>query len=174
MANDCGYGMKVKGNHANVEEFIRAMRWEGEYEEQGIGRVFSCDVSIICKEDDVCIYDLFGDCAWSIWSAMRKANNPNNIEALSKKLNLTIEVFSEEPGIGFMEHFAVENGKVLCDDCIDWTSICIDEMEDDEEEFWENYGEELAKEGITRENYEEYVQDERIDIGGIKWEYEFI
>ena len=175
MANNCDFGMKVKGIKSNVEAFVRAMQWEGEYAEQGVGRIYYCDViESNAQDDNVWVFDLCGDCAWSIWTAMRNAENPNNIEALSKRLNLMIEVISEEPGVGFMEHFAIDNGEILCDDCIDWTSICIDEIEDDEEEFWENYGAELAKEGITRDNYMDYVVDDYINIGGIEWDYDFI
>lgn len=172
MANCCSYGMRIKGDKVNVEEFIRAMKWEGEYEEQGTGRVYDCDVYDEYELDGKYVVQCNGSCAWSVLSAMRQFDNENNIEQLSARLNLIIEAFSEECGLQFMEHFAIDSGAVLCDDCIDWTCYCIDEIE--EEDFWEEYGEDLIKAGITKDNYMDYVIDDRISIGGIEWDYEFI
>lgn len=178
MANNCWYDLSVKGTEADVKEFIRAMKWEGEYAEQGVGRVFDFYISdefewsglYYCKAD--------GDCAWSVKSAMCNISNPNNLEELSKRLNLTIEIFSSEPGIGFKEHFVVENGTVMCDDCFDYYECDIDEFEemmqngDIGDDFWEQ--DYVVEAGMTKENYMEFEHDGYIEVGGCELNWEFV
>ena len=48
MANNAYYHAHIKGDESNVKEFIRAMKWEGEYAENGAGRIFSCYVIDEC------------------------------------------------------------------------------------------------------------------------------
>ena len=129
MANNAFYLMKVVGNRDNVEAFIRAMKWQGEYTEQGIGRVFNADVYE--QEDNYAMIE--GDCAWSVVSAMRNEGNPNNIEKLSTRLNLAIEVYCEECGFEFQEHFLVMNGDVIIDECVDWEEYAVEDFETKEE-----------------------------------------
>lgn len=180
MANNAYYRAHIKGDESNVKEFIRAMKWEGEYAENGAGRIFSCYVIDECvlwsDANHAYFCDMEGDVAWSILSALRKEYNPNNIEELSKRLNLVIEMFSQEPGMGFMEHFVVDNGKVLCDDCFDYCEYDIDKfeenMDDIGDEFWEQ---DFVKEsGITRENYIEFANDGYIEIGGCPMDWEYV
>lgn len=79
-----------------------------------------------------------GYCAWSVYSCMFKGDytyydrfikeNYNNkyigfkgttLPDESKNLNLKIEVYSEESGCAFMEHFLIDNGEILIEDCVD-------------------------------------------------------
>lgn len=96
-----------------------------------------------------------GECAWSVTNCMfdeeytdygkwRNSVSPftfkgTTIPELSKELNLKIEIYSEETGVGFMEHYLIEDGKILIDDCV-------------------NYEEEYNEE-----------TDEYTSIGGIEW-----
>lgn len=175
MANNCWYRLKVKGSKDNVEEFIRAMKWEGEYADGGVGRVFCCyETPRYADADEVCISaELEGDCAWSVLSSMRAENNPNNIEELSKRLSLGIEVYSEEVGMEFQEHFAVLNGEIQCDDCIDYAEVqeeCIEDMDD---EFWES--DMVESSGVTKENYKDYLDDGYLRVGGYdSWDWEYV
>lgn len=181
MANNCSYDMKVCGKKKNVEEFIRAMRWEGEYGDQGVGRVFSCDA---CQEDtfeDSFGYHtrLYGDCAGSIWMAMEKENDPNNIKKLAERLNLKIEVISEESGIGFMEHKAWSGKETLCYECAEWVQLLVDDIEEEienddiDDEFWNQKM--LLDEGITKDNYKEFADDTGvIRVGGVPYEFIYV
>lgn len=174
MANYCDYYMIVKGEAAHVEEFIRAMSWEGEYENCGVGRVYDCDV--IEKDTDLdglTFAVLTGNCAWSIISAMRIESNENNIEKLSARLNLAIEAYSSECGCEFQEHYCVINGVIQCDDCIDYTEICIEDLEEIGDDFWEQSW--IVDAGVTKENAMEYAEDDWIKIGGYdSWTWEFV
>lgn len=82
----------------------------------------------------------------------------------SKLLNLTIEVFSEEYGVGFQEHYVIQNGNVIIDECVDAQEYVACEF-DTVEEFNEEYGL-----NITKEQFEE---DDYIVIGGFgDWEFD--
>ena len=62
MANNAYYEIKVVGRQDNVEAFVRAMLWEGEYEQQGAGRVFSCEVYGQGESNNGYYVLLSGDC----------------------------------------------------------------------------------------------------------------
>lgn len=164
MANNAFYSMKVVGRQDNVEAFVRAMNWEGEYEEQGIGKVFSCEVYDKGQSFNGYCVLIAGDCAWSIKSAMRTYNNPNNIEKLSSKLELAIEAYSEESGNGFQEHLLVINGDVEIDECIGWNAIDVEELDKVDDDFWQR--DYVVASGITKENAKEYAVDGYVSIGG--------
>lgn len=164
MANNAFYSMKVVGAHRNVDEFIRAMQWNGEYAEQGVGRVFNADVYE--REDTYAI--IGGDCAWSIISAMRNEANKNNIEKLSERLNLAIEAYCEECGFEFQEHFLVKNGNVIIDECIDWEEHCVEDY-DTKEEAEEDLGTTFTEEEWSSREANDY----RICRGGYdSWDFE--
>lgn len=164
MANNAFYLMKVVGNHNNIEAFIRAMKWQGEYTEQGVGRVFNADVSE--QEGNYAMIE--GDCAWSVISAMRNEGNPNNIEKLSARLNLAIEVYCEECGFEFQEHFLVINGNVIIDECIHWEEHAVEDYDTKEE------AEEELDTTFTDEEWENReANDYRICRGGFdSWDFE--
>ena len=68
-----------------------------------------------------------GDCAWSVYCCMLPGEGSyysdlgqllyygTNLVELSKDLGVRIEVFSEEPGMCFQEHYLIENGKLVLD-----------------------------------------------------------
>lgn len=164
MANNAFYLMKVVGDRNNVEAFIRAMKWQGEYTERGVGRVFNTDVYE--QEDNYAMIE--GDCAWSVISAMRNEANHNNIEKLSARLNLNIEVYCEECGFEFQEHFLVMNGDVIIDECVDWEEYAVEDFETKEE------AEEELEVTFTDEEWaNRRSNDYRITRGGFdNWDFE--
>lgn len=169
MPNYSYYEMKIKGTKKNVEKCIRAMRWEGEYADNGVGRVFNCD--IIEQNDNFTIVG--GDCAWSISSAMRKGENENNIEKLSKKLNLSIEAYSEEPGCEFQEHFCVINGNIQLDECVDYIETYEEDVPELDDCFWTQQV--VVEAGVTKDNYTDYLADGYLHIGGYSsWDWLYV
>ncbi len=42
------------------------------------------------------------------------------------RLNLTVEIFSSEPGIGFQEHYIINKGEIKVDECPDYSEIWYD------------------------------------------------
>lgn len=186
MANHCYFEMRVKGTKANCEEFFQAMKGEGKYsgdkwENQGVGRVFDVDLINEGNTESDGYYFLSGDCAWSIETAMRNPNNPNNIAELSEHLELTIEAFSQEEGLQFMEYFCIENGEVTKDEVEDWVSIYFEDWvtEDNMGEQWDenilpngSLAEELGRRyGITRENFIDHMNEDSLEAGGFPFAY---
>lgn len=175
MANNAIYRMKIVGAQDNVQEFIRAMQWKDEYTDCGAGRVCDCEVFSEGTVSGTSLYscECEGACAWSIISAMRNGANPNNIERLSERLKLAIEAYASECGFEFQEHFCVINGEIQCDECIDWTEVDVDALEDVEDGFWEKDW--VVESGITKENATQYAEDGYVSIGGYtEWNFELI
>jgi hypothetical protein len=104
---------------------------------------------------------------------MRQNSDSNNIEQLSARLNLAVEAYSSECGFEFQEHFCVINGEVQCDECIDWTEVDIDVLENIGDDFWEQDW--VVESGITKENATQYAEDGYVSIGGYaEWNFEIV
>ena len=153
MANNCFYSMYVKGSKEDVEEFIKVIKADYDYgtmkfsHDRHMFRVFSADEVEIEKRDDgkygVVIN---GDCAWSVQSCMLEDGyyarckaqygdqfRGTSLENESENLNLEIEVFSEECGCCFQEHYVIRNGYVDVEECVEWHEYFIDEYDTKEE-----------------------------------------
>ena len=161
MPNICCYEMKIIGKKENVNKLITYLQAFYDYnssaevckEDKHFFRVF--DAYVDEQTDQYAIVS--GSCAWSVTSCMLHQGNINYytdfkkrypkifqgtcMEETTEELDLKVEIFSEEPGEGFMEHYLIDKGKILIDDCVD---------------YYEEYDEET---------------DEIHPIGGLKWEY---
>lgn len=178
MANLCFYSMKVVGERReNLEKFFRAMNWDGEYKESGVGRVYDCDMveEITQRADGLYQMTVAGDCAWSVQSSMIQGvrrDFPNGLPVQSERLNLDIEVYAEECGMEFQEHFLFRKGEQLIADCVDWYDIDLEDFEDDAEkvkEIIEDYG---VEQYIKTGNYKDYVEDGYLRLGGFEWTFQ--
>lgn len=138
MANDCLYEMRIRGKRKEVKRFIDCLKADYDYTDgkkpanKHFFRVFDC-----YDEDE---YENVGDglvekyvwgyCAWSVHSCMCegestyyenvKENHPKTfmgtcLREASK--NLQVEIFSEETGMCFAEHYYYNNGQCVCDEC---------------------------------------------------------
>jgi len=185
MANNCMYEMRVVGkNKENVEKFIEymksgynynAMDFDAEYHIGG--RVFEADTLGVEKEDGGYGATIIGDCAWSVWTCMMAGPHTYyndlhkeygdkcrslSLEVASAMLNLDIEVFSEEPGMAFSEHYLIKHGDVLISEETEYIEHwfeCYGSMED----FIEKTGVEITEEQwkyndyVVEGGYGEYV-----------------
>jgi len=153
MPNYCNYSMCVVGEKENIEEFIKVIQADYNYgtmefsHDRHMFRVFEAD----CSEIEECVDGRFrtiinGCCAWSVSSCMfeggyyntLKADYPDNfrgttLDRESKKLKLSIEVYSEEGGCCFQEHYVIIDGNIVCDECVDWSEIWVEDYETKEE-----------------------------------------
>lgn len=103
---------------------------------------------------------LTGSCAWSVVTCMFDDDNgtyygswkKNNFYdckdfrgthmiEVTKDLDLEVEIFSKEDGCGFMEHYVLNKGELLIEECVDY-----------------------------REEYDE-ESEEVSEIGGMEWNY---
>lgn len=169
MANNCLFDMRISGKRENALELIKMMQWKGEYEHNGLGRIFSCETPYKFEEykDGYGHIDVFGDCAWSVLCAMMAGYREISLESETKRLNLVVEVYSSEPGCCFQEHFVIDRGCVLTSECVDY------------EEHWVSGYDSL--EAYNKDNETNFTEDMinesgDICIGGfgdryMNWEY---
>lgn len=137
MPNYCNYEMKIRGSKNAIQRVVDCLKADYNYtigkpEHKHFFRVFQAEVSDFVKVDDKDTYEVFiwGDCAWSVYSCMCKGEHTyynslkesypdifmgTTLEEQSK--DCIIEVFSEEEGMEFSEHYLFENGKCLIDAC---------------------------------------------------------
>lgn len=121
MANNCCFNMMVVGSKDNVKELAAIMNYE--HPEKKMCRIFS---AYVYEEDTMPNGEYYakisGDCAWSVYVCMfdgahtyaSQISDPEvtTLPAESARLNLDIEVYSDEPGVGFAEHYRIINGVV--------------------------------------------------------------
>ena len=143
MANNCVFSMRIVGNKVSVDEFIKVVKSDYHYSDEGVyrgsfdrhlSRIFNREViSYIAEASGQCIAEISGDCAWSVYSCMTEGgyysrrflkdysdrSHATTLKLESGKLGLEIEVFSEELGLGFREHFLFDNGETIIDACFD-------------------------------------------------------
>lgn len=133
MANNCWYEMRVVSkSKSSLERFISIMNYADP--EYYIYRVFLAEPDEIKEHDGFFHVNIAGDVAWSCyrWFSDKEdtenvLNSENNktahyvsIPILCQRLCLGVEVFSQEIGLGFEEHYLVDHsGEILADDCID-------------------------------------------------------
>ena len=159
------YSMCVIGKKNDVEEFIKVAQADYDYgtmefsHDRHFFRVFEAYYNgIEDLGDDLYQVIINGDCAWSVGCCMFrggyyddfKKRFPNEfrgttIQIESKRLNLSVEVFSEECGMCFQEHYIVIDGDIIETECEDWYEYDISEYET-KEEAEKDYGIEITDE----------------------------
>ena len=178
MPNICDYSMKVIGREEDVNEFIEIMQNDYDCtpnEPRHFWRVFEAYEDY---RDDLwngmVSVQLSGDCAWSVHTCMTEGGyqrdhmsdgtNGTTLRAESERLNLVIEVFSEECGMGFMEHYLYAFGKEIFDICVDYHEYYLENFDSVEE-----FNEELNL-NWTQEEFDNY-EDDRYTEGGLEWDF---
>lgn len=165
MANICGFSMCVKGQHEDIEAFYNAMSQNGNIY---MGRGADAEIQYEDEENRAFID---GWCKWSIQSALithaiSMRTEPEiwhfgNVDASQlefitlveacEKWNLTVEVYSEECGCEFQEHYVIDKGETVCSECVDYYEYYLDDYETKEE---------------AEEELEIEITDEEWDEGG--------
>lgn len=176
MANTCDFLMKVRGNRDDIEQFYKALNQNGKI---WVGRGAETDINF--REDGAAF--MLGLCKWSVLSSLvdnailmrtepdKWFHKPDEEEheyitlwEACKKWNLIMEVYSEESGCEFQEHFICDKGDVICNECVEWHEYCICDYETKEEAE-----KELGLEILD----EEWEGEEWIHRGGFgDWVYE--
>jgi len=102
-----------------------------------------------------------GYCAWSVYSCMfkgdgigtymgdatygRKTDKAISIDEASKQLGLQIEIFSEEPGMCFSEHYYIDNGEIVCKEETQYTECWLEYYDKESDCFEEEAYNELSE-----------------------------
>lgn len=187
MANYAQFEMRVVGDPLNVKKFIEIMQVD-EYDTTPNGkphffRIFEAHLE---KKSDVKhgFAHIDGYCAWSIVSCMTdvsphtyynqhaydlddngeiKLPNATHLAETTKKLNLKVETFAEEAGVGFEEHIIYDNGEEVLNDVVDMVEYLTDDYIDVHE---------LNKESNLNIDKETFAKNEYIKLGGFDiWDF---
>ena len=146
MPNYCNYEMKIVGSKSAIDKVIECLRANYDYRtgkvpHEHFFRVFQCEIDeeLVDMGNDIYLQHLWGDCAWSVFSCMCsgegsyydsvKKDYPEIFKGTTlaeQSKNCCIEGFSEEPGVGFSEHYIYYKGECLCDKCEELEQVGYD------------------------------------------------
>lgn len=137
MPNYCNYEMKIKGSKDAIKRVLECLKADYDYEEgkpkhKHFFRVFEAyeDKEMKDNGDGTFTQFVWGDCAWSVCCCMCgggtyynscKESYPDTFmgtDLVEQSQDCEIEVFSEEEGMEFSEHYIFKNGECLCDDTV--------------------------------------------------------
>lgn len=126
MPNICNFDMKVSGKKKDIERLYKMLNYD-ESEKYRFYRVFECfytyEEDLEDVSDDECVSTFIsGECAWSVKNCMLAESSDEyehltSIDKVSKELDLLIEIVSEERGFNFTEHYVIDNGEILINEC---------------------------------------------------------
>ena len=143
MPNYCYYEMRVRGKRENIEEFVKVMT---DYERpKHFWRVFSAYTDYDePDENGLTTAMISGDCAWSVHCCMcigpctyagdADEEYRTSLQDESKRLQLEIEVYSDEPGMAFQEHYHYDKGEELEAECVDCCHYWFEEIDGESEQ----------------------------------------
>ena len=173
MPNYCDYEMKIKGSKQAIRRVVKCLEADYNYskgkpEHRHFFRVFDVFQNGNLEKNDDGTWSLYvyGDCAWSVYSAMVSKTGESYYYACKEKYpqdfmgttlleeskNCEIEVFSEEIGCMFSEHYLFKNGKCLIDDLVELKALGYDKDGNLTEHIdWDNYEDEIVYDNPHRE-----------------------
>ena len=154
MANLCSFSMILKGEEADIDKFKNMMKQTGNVWMGRGAEILNEETEE--TEDGKCRCQIDGYTKWSVHSslidnAISMRTEPDKwffgdgedkskltfvtmLEAC-EQLNLDMEVYSEEPGCGFQEHYVFIEGVLVADESVDYT-----EEYDEEADEWVSEG----------------------------------
>lgn len=166
MANNCVFDMRITGKEDAIKEFIALLSWTGKFEDCGLGRTYSFDAEELEETALPGVFAVtgYGDCAWSILTAMCREyrGDAPSLESETERLGLVVEIYSSEPGCAFQEHYIFVKGNCILDDCVDYEEHWIegyDSLDEYNKEFDTDFTEDMIDD------------DGNVCIGGFGDEY---
>jgi len=166
MANLCEFEMQISGRREAVEEFVRMISYKGEFEKDGLGRVYkpiypvSAGLEVISKDPEIVSTVIAGDCAWSLKSALCDSS-PRNLYGETERLGIAVEAYSSEPGNRFQEHIVMCCGNMVENETVDYQEYVVDGANESELAEWAEFLGISAQELVAGAN-----EDGEYTIGG--------
>lgn len=121
MSNVCTGTLGVRGSEEGLRKTKAILMGEADK------HLARSEFTYIGKAEGVEYY--FFDCAWSVYSCMCSGEHTyygdgknaalTTLQEISEENGVFIEVYAEEIGIGFREHYVYDNGKEIVADCED-------------------------------------------------------
>lgn len=149
MPNICNFDMKISGKKKDIERLYKMLNYD-EFEKYRFYRVIECfytyeeDLEGVDDNEYISTF-ISGECAWSVGTCMLiedayKYEYLTSIDKVSKELDLLIEIVSEERGFNFTEHYVIDNGEILVNECNDLiTKEELERYKDNKEALQELY-----------------------------------
>ena len=178
MPNYCNYEMKIKGSKRAIERVMGCLKatydyYEGKPSHKHFFRSYvDYENETTQNEDGTFSKIVLGACAWSVKSCMctgwgtyyeyAKKEHKDIFMGTSLKeqsRGCEIEVFGEEPGVGFSEHLIFKNGKCLCNEVADVEPAGYDENYNVTTDIdWDTYdGDVLCSNPFREDKTQEYA-----------------
>lgn len=176
MPNWCNYDMKIKGSKEAIERVIACLKADYNYYEGKPSHKHFFRTSVdyegetIRNGDGTLSKIVAGDCAWGVkccmcdgWGSYYDSAKGDYGESFmgttlaEQSRDCEIEVFGEEPGMGFSEHLVFKNGECLCNKYADIEPAGYDENHNVTTDIdWETYNGEFLcldpfRDGKTQE-----------------------
>lgn len=141
MPNYCDFAMKVVGKKTDCRTFMSKLK---SYSVPNhFWRIFEANGYDEETHGDQTSLYIEGYCAWSLESCCRASGYSKGVDLFdvnTRELNLKLEAFSSEYGMGFEEHYIYDNGECKACECIDVTEYFWDRTEfPTYQEFKEEY-----------------------------------
>lgn len=157
MANNCYFELRAKGSRKGLSRLVNAFTQIFPTEDK-VHRVFEFILNdTITEYGDTCLVEGYGDCAWSVEGCLIDPPEPyTSLVQLSEEEKLIIEVVSEEPGIGFSEHYIIDNGEFIANESQDYAEIYLPDADVD-------YFNTITKFNFTEEQFQTFKQGYKDD-----------
>lgn len=131
MANNCYYEMMICGRRQDCREWLRRMRSDDE--PNHFWRMYK-DLVFYDKsgDDENFSMKIAGECAWSLETCCRASGYSKGIDLFAvntKELNIVMEAYSQEEGMGFQEHYYYDKGECKIAECVDWEYVTYDPLD---------------------------------------------
>lgn len=111
MANVCEFSIKVVGKEEDCVKFCREISDPTSKHFLKRCEIASEDGS--CTETEYTLV-IDGTCAWSL----ANCNAEEIFSQLTEELQLKLEAFSNEYGVGIEEHYLYDNGECIYNECV--------------------------------------------------------
>ena len=181
MPNYCDYEIRIKGNKKAINRVFKCLASDYYYGEDNLKpshkhffRIFEANKGKLkTNEDGTYTLEVWGYCAWSVYCCMCggentyysyvKADHPKTFMGTTleeQSEDCEIEIFSEEPGLEFSEHYVFKNGKCILDETAEVKNCGYDENGKITEDVdFDEYGGDVVSLNPNREN----------ETGGFLW-----
>lgn len=181
MPNICSYAMHAKGTPSAIDELTERLTNYGHTPH--FWRVFDterCDNPL--GDDGEMVTEFYGSCAWSVRSCMMdddplcyacefaSEGKSTSLDKTARELGIDIEVYADEPAIGFSEHYLYTRDG----------SKEVAETTDLDEYFWDRdefptFAEFVAENGLEGADIseEDMADEDYVTIGGYEENWSF-
>ena len=133
MPNWAEFNMRIRGKKEDCEIFKAILYHENE--KLFFHRTFPSENYTEGEVDTEYFMEFYGECAWSFLTSMGMVHlysdfpPSSTVCDISKRLDLSVEIYTTEPNDQFAEHYYCKSGKVLIDECVDYEEYWWDEDE---------------------------------------------